>query len=125
MSSGNPESSMISEQDHITESLQYYNIYSNNDTRVNQRKSYNNIVYKPFVQTIQLSSIIITKHNSGVAIYYNTKHTIKLPCPRATHLLLIVRSDNSHAAQSKTDLLMRLTCNKGQRTLSIKVLNKT
>ena len=46
---GNPESSTISEQDHITESMQYYNIYSNIDIRVKQWKTYNNIVYKPFV----------------------------------------------------------------------------
>ena len=46
---------------------------------------------------------------------------MKLPCPRATHLLLIVITrNNHHAAQSKIDLLMRLTCNKGQRTLSTK-----
>ena len=38
---------------------------------------------------------------------------MKLSCPRATHLFLIVRSNNSHAARSKTDLLMRLTYNKG------------
>ena len=39
---------------------------------------------------------------------------MKLPCPRATHLLLIVITrNNCHAARSKTDLLMRLTCNKG------------
>ena len=49
---GNPESSMISEQDHITESLQYYNIYSNIYTRVNQRKSYNNLVYKTFISNL-------------------------------------------------------------------------
>ena len=34
VSSRNPESSTISEQDHITESLQYYNIYSNRYIRV-------------------------------------------------------------------------------------------
>ena len=39
---------------------------------------------------------------------------MKLPCPRATHLLLIIITRNNyHAARSKTDLLMRLTCNKG------------
>ena len=46
---GEPQSSTIFEQDPITESLQYYNIYSNIYTRVNQRKSYNNLVYKPFM----------------------------------------------------------------------------
>ena len=49
---GNPKSSTISEQDHITESLQYYNIYSNIYTRVNQRKSYNNLVYKTFISNL-------------------------------------------------------------------------
>ena len=39
---------------------------------------------------------------------------MKLPYPRATHLLLIaITRSNRHAARSKTDLLMRLTCNKG------------
>ena len=39
---------------------------------------------------------------------------MRLPCPRATHLLLIIITRyNCHAARSKTDLLMRLTCNKG------------
>ena len=39
---------------------------------------------------------------------------MRLPCPRATHLLLIIITRyNYHAARSKTDLLMRLTCNKG------------
>ena len=52
VSSGNPESSTIFEQDHITQSLQYYNIYSNIYTRVKQRKSYNNLVYKTFISNL-------------------------------------------------------------------------
>ena len=52
VSSANPESSTISEQDHITESMQYYNIYSNISIRVKQRKSYDNIVYKPVVSNL-------------------------------------------------------------------------
>ena len=43
---------MIFEQDHIIESLQYYNIYSNIYTIVNQRKSYNNLVYKTVVSNL-------------------------------------------------------------------------
>ena len=56
-------------------------------------------------------------------ILQNTQH--KLPCPRATHLIIIIALNNSHATRSKTYLLMSLTCNKGQRTLSTKVVNKT
>ena len=52
MSSENPESSTISEQDHITESMQHYNIYSNIYTREKQQKSYNNIVYKTVVSNL-------------------------------------------------------------------------
>ena len=63
VSSENLESSTISEQDHITESLQYYNIYSNIYTIVNQRKSYNNLVYKIVV------SNLTTKFNN----YYKMK----------------------------------------------------
>ena len=49
---GNPESSTISEQDHITESLQYHNIYSNIYIRVKYRKSYDNLVYKLVVSNL-------------------------------------------------------------------------
>ena len=56
-------------------------------------------------------------------ILQNTQ--FKLPCPRATHLIIVIALNNSHAARSKTDLLMSFTCNKGQRTLSTKELNKT
>ena len=64
MSSWNPESSTISEQDHVTEPLQYYNLYSNIDIRVKkQQKSYNNIIYKTIV------SNLTTKFND----YYKTK----------------------------------------------------
>ena len=74
VSSENPESSMISEQDHITESLQYYNIYSNIYTRVNQQKSYNNIVYKPFVSkhTTKFDTYYKPKEWSGIITYYIT-----------------------------------------------------
>ena len=44
---------------------------------------------------------------------------MRLPCPRATQLLLIVITRyNCHAARSTTDLLMRLTCNKGRWTVT-------
>ena len=36
-----------------------------------------------------------------------------MPYPKATHLLVVIDLKNRHAAQSKADLLMRLTCNKG------------
>ena len=63
VSTGNPESSTISKKDPIIESLQYYNIYSNIYIRVNQQKSYHNLVYKIVV------SNLITKFDD----YYKTK----------------------------------------------------
>ena len=69
MSSGNPESSTISEQDHVTESLQYYNIYSNIYNRVKkQGKSYNNIIYKIVVLNLTTKFDDYYKMNSGVAL---------------------------------------------------------
>ena len=72
-----PRVSTISEQDHITESLQYYNIYSNIYTRVKQRKSYNNIVYKIVVSnlTTKFDTYYKPKEWSGIINKHNTQNT--------------------------------------------------
>ena len=68
MSSGNPESSTIFEQDHITESLQYYNSLFINLHQSEIAEVLQYLVTNSWFKSYKLSMIIITNHSSGVAL---------------------------------------------------------
>jgi hypothetical protein len=121
VSSGNPNHPQSSEQDHITEALQYYNsLYK----KIHQSKSaevLHNISYKPFVLNLTNLKFSYYNHSSGVALVTLLQTTETDRSAQEPNILLVVayRKDG-HAAGSETNLLMRRTCSKGLTNLEYK-----
>jgi hypothetical protein len=105
VSSKNPNHPRSSEQDHITEALQYYNSLYN---KLHQSKSVK------VLQKFTNRKFSYYNHSSGVTLVTLLQIT-KTECPaqEPNTLLVIAYCKDCHAAGSKTHLLMRRTCNKG------------
>jgi hypothetical protein len=103
-----------SEQDHISEASQYYNILYN---KLHQSKSAE-VLHNISLQTL-CSKLINLKfnyynHSSGVALV-TLLQTTKMSCSaeEPNKLLIVAYRKDGHAAGSETNLLMRRTCNRG------------
>jgi hypothetical protein len=72
------------------------------------------IIYKPFVLTLTNLKFSYYNHSSGVTLV-TLLQIMKMDCStqEPNILLVIVYRKDGHAAGSETNLLMRLTCNKG------------
>jgi hypothetical protein len=114
VSSRNPNHPQSSEQDHITEALQYYNNLYNKLHQSKSAKVLHNIIYKPFVSNLTNLKFSFYNHSIGVALV-TLLQTMETDCATQEPdiLLVIAYRKNGHAAGSETDLLMRHTYNKG------------
>jgi hypothetical protein len=72
------------------------------------------ITYKPFVPNLTNLKFSYYNHSSGVALV-TLLQTTETDCSAQEPdiLLVIAYRENGHAVGSKTDLLLRCTCNKG------------
>jgi hypothetical protein len=114
VSLGNLNHPRSSEQDHITEAMQYYNSLYN---KLHQSKSVevlHIISYKPFVPNLTNLKFSYYKHSNGVTLVTLLQITKTECSAQEPNILLVVayRKDG-HAAGSETHLLKRRTCNKG------------
>jgi hypothetical protein len=114
MSSENPNHPRSSEQDHISEASQYYNILYN---KLHQSKSAE-VLHNISLQTLysKLMNLKFSYYNlsSGVALV-TLLQTIKAwrSAQEPNKLLVVAYRKDGHAAGSETNLLMRRTCNMG------------
>jgi hypothetical protein len=114
VSSGNPNHPRSSEQDHITEALQYYNSLYNKLHQSKSAEVLHIIIYKLFVPNLTNLKFSYYNHSSGVALV-TLLQTTKMDCSaqEPNILLVVAYHENGHAVGSKTYLLLRRTYNKG------------
>jgi hypothetical protein len=114
VSSGNPNHPRSPEQDHITKALQYYNNLYNKLHQSKSAEVLHNTIYNPFVPNLTNLKFSYYDHSSGVALV-TLLQTTKTDCSaqEIDILLIVAYRENGHTAGSKTDLLLRCTCNKG------------
>jgi hypothetical protein len=110
VSSGNPNHPRFSEQDHISEASQYYNILYNKLHQSRNAEVLHNISLQLFVPNLQTLSLV----SSGVALVTLLQTTKTWRSAQEPNKLLVVayRKDG-HAAGSETNLPKRHTCNRG------------
>jgi hypothetical protein len=114
VSSGNPNHPRSSEQDHITEALQYYNSLYNKLHQSKSAEVLHIIIYKLLVPNLTNLKFSYYNHSSGVALV-TLLQTTKMDCSaqEPNILLVVAYRENGHAVGSKTYLLLRRTYNKG------------
>jgi hypothetical protein len=114
VSSKNPNHPRSSEQDHITEALQYYNSLYNKLHQSKSAEVLHIIIYKPFVPNLTNLKFSYYNHSSGIALV-TLLQTTEMDCSaqELDILLIVAYRQNGHATGSKIDLLLRRTCNKG------------
>jgi hypothetical protein len=94
--------------------LQYYNSLYNKLHQSKSAEVLHIIIYKPFVPNLTHLKFSYYNHSSGVELV-TLLQAMKTDCSAQEPdiLLVVAYRKNSHAAGSKTDLLLRHTCNKG------------
>jgi hypothetical protein len=114
VSSENPNHPRSSEQDHITETLLYYNILYNKLHQSKSAEVLHNIIYKSFISNLTNLKFSYYNHSSWVTLV-TLLETTETDCSaqEPTILLVVAYRKDGHAAGSATNLLIRHTCNKG------------
>jgi hypothetical protein len=113
VSSENPNYPRSSEQDHILETSQYYNILYNKLDQSNSAKVLHNISLQTLCSKLTNLKFSYYNNSSGVALVTLLQTTKTWRSTQDPNKLLVVayRKDG-HAAGSKTNLHMRRTCNR-------------
>jgi hypothetical protein len=114
VSSENPNHPRSSEQDHISEASQYYNILYNKVHQGRSVKVLHNINLQTLCSKLTNLKFSYYNHSSEVALATLLQTTKTWRSAQEPNKLFVVayRKDG-HAAWSKTNLLMRRTCNRG------------
>jgi hypothetical protein len=114
VSSGNLNHPRSSEQDHILEALQYYNILYNKLHQSRSAEVLHNISLQTLCSRFTNLKFSYYNHSSGVALVTLLQITKTWRSAQEPNILLVVayRKDG-HTTGSETNLLMRRTCNRG------------
>jgi hypothetical protein len=114
VSSGNPNHSQSSKQDHISEASQYYNILYNKLYQSRSAEVLHNISLQTLCSKLTNLKFPYYNHSSGVALVTLLQTTKTWRSAQEPNKLLVVayRKDG-HATGSETNLLKRRTCNMG------------
>jgi hypothetical protein len=111
---GNPNHPRPSEQDHISEALQYYNSLYNKLHQSTSVEVLHNISSQTRCFKLTNHKFSYYNHNSGVALVTLLHITKTRRSAQEPNILLIIAYRKyGHVAGFETHLLMRCTCNRG------------